>query len=169
MTFVNKTLDVMLEEIKFEQITRDDTLIPEDNPIEFVHHLGILCPDDRYIYALLNEVAGEESKVTADYYGAIAFALENAFTRGNQGRWNLPVTLRVYSGQEGHVVRIADNGKGFNYRKKINQLRAGESYTVGNGYGMERLDGIDFEVSYEKRGSIINIMMKDGQPDIADK
>jgi len=175
MVFVEKSLQKMLKEIELTSITRKDTLIPAENPSTYKFYKGKLDGiKEEYAHDLLEKIIpGYDRSAWHDgfdesdmylYTASILLALENAFFRGNKGKVNLPVSLKVYSGYKGHVISITDSGDGFDYKTKIEKMRFGDKgYAEGAGEGLRILEKVKFEVSYGKKGRRVNIMMKKSQ------
>jgi len=81
--------------------------------------------------------------------------------RGNEMQIDLSISVKVFSGKLGHIIRILDSENGFDYKTKIKQMRSGDlSYRQRNGLGLKYLDRIGFNASYEDRGRVINIIIK---------
>jgi len=162
MVFIDKPLEIMLEEIGFNSFLRFDYLVPQEE-IERYDQGQNLHPDNKYIIEVLQSIASNGKKLDSSQLMNIGymvgFVLENAFTHGNQRSIDFPVSLKVLSGDHGVVVRIRDAGIGFDFKEKINQMRAGDSnYFTGAGYGLQMIDRSSVQVGYEDKGSTVNLM-----------
>ena len=164
----------MLDEIEFGRLIRYDYHIPAECPDRYCfcgERLDILDQSDpNYVVNIVKDLIPELREQVSDggFYiaDAIELALENAFSRGNCLDTHLPVSVKVFSGRKGHVIRIRDSGMGFNYRKKIKQMRSKEyGYAKNFGQGLLALDEPGFEASYENRGSTLNIMIPNPCPE----
>ncbi len=90
-------------------------------------------------------------------WNAVAFALENAFLRGNKANPKLEVIVRVYEGLAGKVVQIIDSGDGFDYHNIVRRVYADEEYASGRGMGLRALSSSPVIGGYEGKGNILNI------------
>jgi len=119
------------------------------------------------------------------FRAAVDLALENAFTRGHGMFFSLskqeskerrrkgifpsycfvdtylPISLKIFSGENGSIVRIRDSGEGFLYQDKIAKMEKGERYfsPFTHGKGMYTMNEPGIQVAYEGAGNIINIML----------
>ena len=159
MVLVNKSLDSMLDKIKCTELTSFDFFnLDEILPGEFSGNpLIYLFGSSGYWVELMKELG---PNFYQNLNGPIGHALENAFLRGNEKKRYLPVSLKVFSGRRGKVVRIRDSGQGFDFNRKINLMRAGnQNYFNGKGRGLRTMDKPGALVSYEGNGNTINIML----------
>lgn len=162
MVFVKKSLDSMLEEIEFSCFKRFDYIIPDEKLSWFIctkKYLDIQNLD--YVKSLMEDLLGEDEKYSRKDRDAICAAIENALTRGNNKQIYLPISIKIFSGKSGGILRLRDCGPGFNFKRKINQMKSRICrYFKGYGHGLKSLDKSNYEVSYEGNGNIINMMFK---------
>lgn len=158
MVLKYKPLDSMLETIKYDKIISLDSFSLDDFfPGSTKVAMKYFFSSDGYWGELMTKL---EQGFHQSMDESIGHSLENAFLRGNEGVGYLPVSLTLFSGRKGKIVRIRDNGKGFDFKRKINQMRSGETdYYYGKGRGLKVMDRSWSVVSYESNGSIVNIML----------
>lgn len=88
---------------------------------------------------------------------SVSLAVENAFLRGNQASQTLDVIVRVYKGITGQVVQVIDHGSGFDYKRLVNRVHAGEKYQTGTGKGLRVINDAPVVAGFEGAGNIMNI------------
>ncbi|MEM3405729.1 MAG: hypothetical protein QW117_02010 [Candidatus Pacearchaeota archaeon] len=157
MVIVNKNLEKMLVEIKWNGFFHSEIIIPKKikniesniwkSVISYYNYRKFLLEDLR--------------KITKSDFGFIlGWAIENALLRGNKNNPELPVIINYYLGREGIVSRIKDFGEGFNYMEVQEKYLKREKYFINNGAGFAGYNREDVEVNFEEAGSIINLMYK---------
>jgi len=167
MTFVNKSLDQMMQEINCNQLAYFDFWKPSEFPKRHKErnlYLGkYLDISNDYVDFLISKIPAE-SNIHPDNLlkSAIILTFENALTRGNHCDINSAVSLKLFSGNKGSIFRIRDSGNGFPYVDFINKYYLGQKVHNGNGNGFIVFDFDLIEVAYEGKGNIINIMIKSG-------
>ena len=149
--FIDMNLEKMLNKIEFVKFGVYDIVINERHGEE---QEGQWRETEEYYKRLLQELT--LSKISMGV-GAIGLALENAFIRGNENLSYKIVSVKIFEGIKGRIVRIRDSGEGFDYRKKIRELECCERYFVNIGNGLEALRHSKWLCSYEMDGSILNI------------
>ena len=91
-------------------------------------------------------------------WNAVSHAFENAFLRGNKAARNKPIVVRVYEGLQGKVIRIEDQGDGFDYVAAVRNFRL-SGRSSGSGKGFKVLNDSPVLAGYEGKGNIINIVV----------
>jgi hypothetical protein len=195
MTFVDKSLDEMLEEIEFVEVGIYDIIIPKtrvhidlDSPLAITtkYRKALVEHTYKYISNLVTKSVNKSKKedpycenipeehlisfAVATTLVGLTFAIENAYTRGNnypryEERTNegyLPFTVKSFCGDKGIVFRVRDSGIGFDYKKAIARIPQRNDRL----HGMKLLKDAIAEVSYEGDGSIVNIMIKETEAPI---
>jgi anti-sigma regulatory factor (Ser/Thr protein kinase) len=95
--------------------------------------------------------------------GAVLLAMENSFTHGHQLQEYLPISLKLFAGNNGCVVRICDSGAGFDYPEMYRRVRDGERILkTRGGMGTAIFLFRGFEISYEGKGNIFNLQINRG-------
>jgi hypothetical protein len=190
VTFVEKTLDEMLEEIEFIDFGIYDIIIPQsrthvdiDSPLaitnkyreDLIEHTHQYIPN--LIVRDVNKTKKEDPisvhipEADLTYFAVgkmlvgLTFAMENAYTRGNnypryEERTNegyLPFTVKSFCGNKGIVFRVRDSGEGFDYEGAIAMIPQRNDRL----HGMKLLKEAIAEISYEGEGNIVNIMIKE--------
>ncbi len=161
--FVNKFLDQMLDETEALGIAYEETWRPIDQSLRHPKINDIWFGE---VYGTSRLYTGQVmSNVTQDgiYLEtmdlALHLAIENAIHRAHSKDLTLPISIILYAGVTGSVLRIKDSGPGFPYEEYIQKHSAGDtSYKSGNGTGFNCFSGPDIEVSFENSGSSVNIM-----------
>lgn len=176
MVFVDKSLDQMLDEVKFEKFGAYWFITPEDRR-------EIDVDSNCIVTESFGEELHKHINDPASIY-TIFCAIENAYMRGNKynndpnegSRTNgyLPLTVKTFVGKRGMVVRIRDSGNGFSFKSKIKALRKeatgkdtffdGSEHCVyettgEGGDGMKEMDQGWPQCTYEGDGSVVNIMI----------
>jgi len=198
MVFVNKSLEQMMEEIKFNRIIFFDFWSPMEHKerwhfsaIEYEFGIDLVTNvQTKYVNQNLEEHIPETqnsinySNKWNQLFTMVGLALENALTRGHEMFYalskkesddlikglselpskcftniDLPISIKIFSGEEGYIVRVRDSGKGFSYQECIQKKRNGEHYGKTFGTGLRVMDEPGIEISYEGTGSVINIMI----------
>ena len=165
---VNKTFEDMLEDIEFKDWTNYSMTTPKENPNLFFctrgNHFVI---SEKYLDYILNSIwENYRTKYTGqmrDVRTILDEATLNAIGHGNKNQTDLPVSIKIFKGNKGYVVRIRDSGKGFDFENTLLKLRKGEKYFKGSGCGFCLFyDSRYCNVSYEGNGSIVNIQISMG-------
>jgi hypothetical protein len=170
MAIVNKPLTELLREIEGEECIFEDVLNPEQNPDTFVDVSAIgggsvRIPSGEYRGELMKRISPEYKPTgytwvaPPGYDSCLTEMLINAFERGKP-----PVTIKLFKGQKGHVLRIKDSGEGFAHEALVAEMRAGsEDFYQRNGGGLRTFERKPYQISYESNGNIINMQILAGQ------
>ncbi len=159
----------MLEEIQDGQCILFDYWQPQEYPHR--HHsrtenytLKYLDISKSYLTEIITKIPPTAGVIPDNLmYTVLTQAFENALTRGNHTDSSQYLSLKIFSGSQGCIFRIRDSGNGFPYRAFIELLHQNNfSYRHGFGTGLIVMDFPQYEVAYERNGSIINIMFKRG-------
>lgn len=201
MVLSDLSLEQMMEKIEFIEFTRFDYIIPTEYqgcslfkmkpPVEFNRpplNLSEIPPnsdlwmhftEEKYsgpleIISRYNELSGRTGKRQAGE-GIICKILENAFYHGNQNNPLLPVSVKVFEGKKGMIIRVRDSGIGFDFKKVIDTVHAAAEKDPWFGYKSEwkkeekyfkrageGFRGYHFHlgtISFENNGTIVNLML----------
>lgn len=139
--FVNKGIDTMLDEIGFKELGVYDFVDGEPLlPGIFLCSMNLVSehPFLGKYECLINEMMG------------------NGAFWGNNGDAYLALTVKVFVGEKGWIVRIRDSGTGFS----VNDVVHNGIYQ-GGGKGLALLRNLsELEFNYEDQGSTLNIQGK---------
>jgi hypothetical protein len=190
MVFVDKSLELMLDEIGFREFGRFDYIVP-DLKKEIIPYLQrvvtpkyqsmlsrqILQQAPNFVKKIMAKNIGQNARnaqldegvqreyAINEFIGGLLYAIENAYTRGNdfpvnEGKTNnghVPFSVKSFFGEKGIVFRVRDSGKGFNFVEEVKKI----PYHTDRLHGMAIMDSCLSEISYEGSGSVVNIMIKD--------
>ena len=166
MPIVNKSLTELLQEIEGTSCIFQETISPDSNPKLFVDLAttdrgSTRIPDCQYRDKLMQIISPTYKPqrfkfvTPPGYEPCLLEALTNAFERGKS-----PVTIKIFRGQRGHVLRLEDSGEGFNYEKCVAEMRSGgEKFYQRNGGGFKKFERRPYQISYEGRGNIFNMQI----------
>jgi hypothetical protein len=124
-------------------------------------------PEYRWLFAFLDEVefslAGHKPTLQNILNSnAIVLLLENAYRWGNEKDPHLPIEFTLYIGRKGNLLRLKDQGKGFDVNSvssKYNHHDFGDaSESENTGDGLRFLQQSEFEIIYEGRGNIVYLI-----------
>ena len=91
--------------------------------------------------------------------GVLCEALSNAFCHGHHKNPAQPITVCIYLGQKGLIVRIMDNGEGFNIKSIIDNYSKGKNYYHMSGNGIRQMIRTpSFEIFYTDQGKSFNLL-----------
>jgi hypothetical protein len=160
MVFGKLTLERMFGIIDGSDCAYYDTIFPQESPEKCSF---TVVDDDAWVNLSdtyrkeLSDVVGFDLEMPIS---PVFLATENAFTRGNC-LWALsPVSIKIFQGSSGHVMRICDSGAGFDYLEQIRNLQAGEPIAYrGCGKGLKAFHMSPLTFSYEGCGNIVNILL----------
>jgi hypothetical protein len=166
MVFVDKNIYDMLNELGRPKLIFDETWVPRDHPGRHsithtrVSHRPSLFTDRDFSKGIIDLV---EPDPKSNYFKimelALAHAFENALTRGHEMKNNLPVSVELYIGDRGAMVRVEDSGRGFLSEEYIRKWKEGDrSYVNGLGQGFNHFGRNGLQVSFEAEGRAVNIM-----------
>ncbi len=163
MVFVNTDLDGMLEQVDLIDIFFDEAWVPFDHP---ERHMRIMRPGGWYLgpnptfsFEMISGVTKPKTQHVYALETAVSLAIENALMRGHKGDNLLPLSVQVYAGKKGPVVRVEDSGPGFPFKEYIAMREEGDfSYRQGKGRGLSQFSMPSFQVSFENGGNVVNIM-----------
>lgn len=124
-------------------------------------------PNYLWLFAFLSEI--EEALTPYSQHiqrvlnsNAIVVLLENSFCWGNKRNPNRPILVDFFVGTGGVLVRIEDDGQGFDVRTVMSKYSQHDFGDCGEfehtGYGLRILNQSDFEVIYEGNGKIVYIL-----------
>ena len=163
MTVVDKPLERMFYDICLNRIYRRDCIIPSKIPSSQNR-----IPEDLWRFVLDEGGYGDflEGPFLVDVARrkpnmkfVVGWAIENAFLRGNKNNPDLEVSVRYFLGERGSIVSVIDSGEGFDFKGvQRKYLARDSSYKQRNGAAFIGYNWNDFEVSFENRGSRVNIM-----------
>ncbi len=161
MPVVEKSLEELLEEIEFEESARYDYIVPQEVPrrvlFTFISYLQELSS---FLYRYKVEI--ENGTGYGDGHCPLFLALDNAFYRGNLEVEIYPITVKVFTGRMGLVIRIRDCGGGFDFKAVQEDFLQKKRYYQGSGAGFRAYNNNVASVSFEGNGSVINLMYKFG-------
>jgi len=159
---VSKTFDEMLEEIEFKRWIRYDFLVPEDSPeifnkVRVGRGLTFSIPNHRYITEITGIMRIRSSTVYELFY--------NAFGRGNLGQSDLPVSVKIFDGEKGKILRIRDSGEGFDLDDIMTKIQNNERYfrNAGGGFNLFTNDK-SYNIAYEGDNNIVNLQVMLNKP-----
>ncbi len=72
--------------------------------------------------------------------GLLSETLSNAYVHGNQRDPCRPITVELFVGQRGYLLRVAQSGLGFDYREVVGRYRRRAHYYNIGGNGIRKLD-----------------------------
>ncbi|HOE12524.1 MAG TPA: ATP-binding protein [bacterium] len=173
MLFAVESLDLQ-EELRAIEASLEPTLrrivIPAEirisHPINtrgFYH----VNPNYYWLFAFLSEVESELSEHRERIYcilnsNVIVALLENAFSWGNRRDPRRPILVEFYVGRTGVLVRIQDDGPGFEYRHVVGKYHDQDFGDCGEfentGYGLRIMDRSSLNVIYEGKGDTVYII-----------
>jgi hypothetical protein len=108
------------------------------------------------IEEVLGRPLGETERVLFGPDGVISEALSNAFVHGNHRDPALPIRVTTVVGQSSVLLRISDQGDGFDVRAVLDGLDRGAAYYHVAGNGLRALaSGTGVTASFEERGRIL--------------
>ncbi len=92
--------------------------------------------------------------------GLLCEALSNAFCHGHKKDPAKPIHLSVYLGDKGLIVRVRDNGRGFDLKAVTERFSLGKSYyhLAGNGLRLMILNP-HFQIFFTDKGAGFNLMV----------
>jgi hypothetical protein len=151
-----KSIDEMLEAIGFTHLGLFEVLVPSQQPELFrvfndAFSQGIPVPTMAYIDRVIQKTGLAKFVINEIFL--------NAFDHGNHGIPYLPVSVKIFEGTRGNVLRVVDSGEGFDYQGIIRNMRAEQEYPHKRaGWGMGAFYCYpEFLVSFEGKGNIINV------------
>jgi len=167
MVLLNKTFEEMLEDIEFTSVGFYDILIPDKHQEFFLNMDPPVL--NNYFYQLIGNAINKEGDNdinSTQVLDATRILLDetilNSLWRGNQELRYLPVSLKSFFGKKGIVLRIRDDGEGFDYKEKIRLMEQGRVYYKNEGgSGLKLQNMLPHVYSYEGDGNIINICILD--------
>lgn len=199
MVFSRLTLDQMMNRIRFFRWSAFDYIIPVEYsecpppekwkaPRDYVAPppLPELEPySDLWQQFMVGQYRGPQRIV--DHFnqssrrgkrggGTLCFIVENAFYHGNQNNPTLPVSVKVFEGSEGFVVRVRDSGIGFDVKEvcgtvrrlgkkrslpysPIMILKGRDKYYRRRGGGLMAGYLDSAQISFENNGTTANMML----------
>lgn len=91
--------------------------------------------------------------------GILCEALSNAFCHGHKKDPLKPIQLSIYLGDRGLIVRIMDDGPGFDLKEVKERFTRGKSYfhLAGNGFRL-MIQNPHFQIFFTDGGSAFNLM-----------
>jgi hypothetical protein len=152
-----------LDYIQLPKLIRNDTIVPEDFPE---------CTDSPYrsgydwLYRYERSIAGYLEPWLQPYRyeligekGILCEALANAFSHGHCKNPKKAISLRVYLGVRGLVVRVSDSGKGFDVNSVIQGYLKKKVYYHTAGNGVRRMaTSKQFGIFYDRSGSAFHML-----------
>ncbi len=90
--------------------------------------------------------------------GVLCEALSNAFSHGHKKNPVTPITIRVYKGRMGLLIRIKDRGEGFNIKTVFQKYSSGKAYYHTAGNGFKNMADSPFDIFFTDNGSAFNLL-----------
>lgn len=157
-----------LDYIQRPKLIRSDTIVPEDFPE---------CADSPYrkgydwLYRYERTIAGYLEPWLKPYRyeligekGILCEALANAFSHGHGKNPEKAISLKVYLGTQGLVIRVSDSGKGFDVKSVIQGYLEKKVYYHTAGNGIRRMaTSKRFGIFYDRSGSAFHMLYDFGQ------
>lgn len=93
--------------------------------------------------------------------GLLSEVLSNAYAHGNRRDPSLPITLELYAGDAGYLLRVAHSGPGFDVLDTLTRFRDKQCYFSVAGNGLRRLDSsLEFEVFFASDGRAVHLVRR---------
>lgn len=145
------------------RILRDELIIPERFPV---------CPNSPYqqgydwLYRYEREIAAFLDPWLKPFRyeligdkGLLCEALSNAFYHGHQRNVSQPIAVRVVVGQHGLLVRIKDNGAGFEMADVFKSYLTNQRYYALAGNGIRLMaQNQRFGIFYADSGTAFHLL-----------
>ena len=161
--FLNLTTPEAFAIIGSPNIIRKDEVIPKQFPE---------CPNTPYqpeydwLFQYERDLAAFLGKWLSSYRyeligekGILCEALSNAFSHGNRKDPFKTIQVRIWLGENGLLVKIKDNGDGFNVRETYERYRKRKRYYALAGNGMRLMaESENFGVFYDAGGTIFYML-----------
>ena len=147
MVLSDHSLEQMLDMIEFKEMIHEG-IIKDELYMDYRNRLYELILEQGKPYANHLFRSGR----------IVGLGLENAYAHGNKGDESLPISIKVFEGIKGLVVRIRDSGEGFDFKKTQKKFENEEKYYNGFGGGFKRYNQKEYLVSFENKGTTINIL-----------
>jgi len=90
--------------------------------------------------------------------GVLCEALSNAFSHAHGKDPDKLITVRVYKGEQGLLIRIKDCGNGFDVQFVIKQYAKGKTYYHTAGNGLHNMVISPFDIFYTDNGAAFNLL-----------
>ena len=93
--------------------------------------------------------------------GILGEALSNAFSHGHGKDPSLPITVCIYQGERGLLIRVADSGPGFDVKAVVEDYHRGRAYFHLAGNGIRRMiSSHRFDIFYTARGAAFHLLYR---------
>lgn len=157
------TLEDGLSRIRNPQILFRETLVPSacgKNPNStYRPEYDWLFTYERILAGILEPWTAHLRYDLIGEKGVLCEALSNAFCHGHKKDSSKPIVLSIYLGDRGLIVRVKDEGAGFDLRQVEEQFVRGKSYfhLAGNGLRL-MIHSPHFQIFFTDGGTGFNLM-----------
>ncbi len=167
------TLEQGLSKIGGDRILFRETLVPSScrpNPNSvYKPEYDWLFTYERILAGILEPYAPNLRYELIGETGVLCEALSNAFCHGHKKDPSKPIDLKVYLGEHGLIVRVKDNGPGFDLEMVKDRFSKGKSYFHLAGNGLKRMiHSSHFRIFFTDEGRAFHMMYmfpRTGSPD----
>ncbi|MDA8139130.1 MAG: ATP-binding protein [Desulfobacteraceae bacterium] len=145
------------------RLAREDTIIPNqlseqpDSPYQpeynwlYVYERQLFGFLEQWLRPYRHELIGEK--------GILCEALSNAFCHGHGKDPQKPIVIYIFEGKKGLLIRIKDNGRGFDVQKVFQQFCGNKQYYSTAGNGIRRMaESPRFGIFYDSSGSAFHLL-----------
>ncbi len=168
--FTDATMDDLLERLNDPALSFY-TYLPAVSVGEALYH----PPDDFRFWTNrantpMKEIAGfMQQKGLSGLYEVVAEMVANAGRHGNKNSLHpapngdplKSLSVKVFLANNGMLCRVRNEGEGFDYQRKTQELTEGtHSASILGGNGMRMLNASALTVSYEDAGRATNLLVK---------
>ncbi len=160
-------LDIELEDglqaIGRQSLIKKDVVIPKECP--FISH-SVYRPEynwlfgyERKLFGFLETWLKEHRYDLIGENGLLAEALSNSFTHGHNKNSERPIRVVIYLGEHGLIVRIEDEGAGFDVRGTFEKFMKKGQYFHLAGNGLRHIvNSRIFGVFYNHKGNVFHLL-----------
>ena len=160
---IDITLGEGLSTVCNARLVLEETLIPScctnngNSPYRPEYEWLFIC--ERKLSGFLEPWTAHLRKELIGENGILCEALSNAFCHGHKKDPMIPIVVHVFLGEKGLIVRIKDQGRGFDIKKVKEQYSCGKVYFHMAGNGLRQMTmSSDFFIFYTDGGSGFNLL-----------
>lgn len=161
--FVNLTYETSLALIGKAQLVFDEILVPKALPCTshspYHPEYDWLFLFERKLARFLDPWMKEHRPELIGSSGIVSEALSNAYCHGHKRDSSLPITVKVYQGEDGLMLQIKDTGNGFNIDAMVSKFLDNKNYFYNAGNGIKSMfNSKVFGLFYGDRGTSFHLV-----------
>ncbi len=160
---IRTTYEAALRFLGDAHLLWDETVVPHDIPLlshhPYVSEYGWLFSLERRLARLVEPWLQSYRHDLIGSKGVLNEALSNAYCHAHKRDAGLSMQITIHRSSKGILIRIKDQGKGFDVESTIRRCQSGRDYykIAGNGLRL-MMESRSFQIFFDERGTACHLL-----------